>query len=91
MGILPKPNSERKKGGEKYLKQILTDSLRVCVFSCGGGLHAARTQAAYRRPAVQQQGGGTLHEGGEELRARRGALPQGPGAGAAHRKQVRCF
>lgn len=50
-----------------YIKQILTNTLGVCVFSCCGGLRAARTEASHRRPVVQQQGGRALYEGGQEL------------------------
>lgn len=52
-------------------------------------MRSARTEAAGCRLSAQQQGGGALHEGGQELRPSRGAVQEGPGAGAGHGDKVR--
>lgn len=57
--------------------------------SCGGGVRSAWTEAAGCRLSAQQQSGGALHEGGQELRPSRGAVQEGPGAGAGHGDKVR--
>lgn len=62
-----------------------------CVCSCCGGLRPSRAQAPYRGPVVQQQGCGAFYEGGQKLYACGRAVPQGPGAGADHWKQVKCL
>lgn len=50
---------------------------------------SARAEAASGRFSAQQQGGGSFHEGGEELRPGRGAVQEGPGGRADHRDKVR--
>lgn len=52
--------------GKEYIFFFAT----MCLFphSCSGGMCSAWAETAGSRLSAQQQGSGTLHEGGEELR-----------------------